>query len=88
MFLTTRQKAVVESQKPTMRYNMVPSERLGISDSTIHSINSEIFNNFTEALELMADHEVFEIFRGRFKKHKDDVWEHTRQIRSLLKEID
>ena len=85
IFLTTRQKEVIHAQKPRARNNAIPHQRLGVTESTIHSINTEIFENFVEALELMADPDVFEIFKGRFKKHHTRVWENTRAIRSQMK---
>jgi len=85
MFLTTRQKEVINAQKPRERSQAIPNRRLDITESALHSINSDIFMNFVEALELMADSEVFEIFKGRFKKHHTRVWESTRAIRSQMK---
>lgn len=87
MFNTTRQKEVLEAQTPRYRSQKIPSDRLGISESAIHSVNSDVFNNFVEALELMADPDYFQIFEGRFKKHKTEIWSLTRQIRTLMKDL-
>ena len=87
MFLTERQKEVLEAQKPTNRYHLQPRDRLGVRESTIHSINTEIFQNFMEALEVMADPDVFNIFRRRFKRRKDEAWALTREIRGHLKDL-
>ncbi len=64
---------------------MIPAERLGISESAVHSSNSDVFANFVQALELMADEDFYAIFRGRFKKHHNKVWQATRQIRTHMK---
>ncbi len=84
MFLTKKQKKVLKAQLPPQRH-VAPHERLGIDESTIDSYNTLIFRNFKEALELMADPDVFELFKGRFKKHGAAVWESTRELRLLMK---
>lgn len=87
MFLTERQKEVLEAQTSRARSNAVPHQRLGVSASTVNSINTEIFQNCMEALEVMADPEVFAIFRRRFKRRKEEAWDYTRQIRALLNNL-
>ena len=87
MFTTERQKEILDAQKPISRSNQIPHRRLGVSSSTVNSINTEIFQNFIEALEVMADQDNLDTFRGRFKKHKDHVWALTREIRSNLNKI-
>ena len=81
MFLTARQKEILEAQLPRKRSGMIPSERLGISESSINSTNTKIFEDFAEALELMADPDVFALMEGRFKKHAPRVWDYMRLIR-------
>ncbi len=85
MFLTKKQKKVIEAQLPTQRSQALPHERLDMHESTIHSYNTLIFHNFKEAIELMGDPDVFELFKGRFKKHEVAVWESTRELRLLMK---
>jgi len=53
----------------------------------MHSINSNIFDNFKEALETMD--EYFPIFEGRFKKkkHYDELWDRMRSIRLKMSKI-
>jgi len=85
IFLTKRQQEVINAQMPLARNHELPHRRLGVTESTVHSINTEIFENFVQALEVMADKDVFELFKGRFKKHHTRVWESTRKIRSKMK---
>ncbi len=85
MFLTKKQKKVIEAQLPTQRSQALPHERLDMNESTIHSYNTLIFHNFKEAIALMGDPDVFELFKGRFKKHEVAVWESTRELRLLMK---
>lgn len=85
MFLTERQKEVLEAQTSRARSHAVPNQRLGVSESTVNSINTEIFQNCMEALEVMADPDVFAIFRRRFKRRKEEAWDLTREIRGHLK---
>lgn len=53
----------------------------------MHSINSNIFNNFREALEVMD--EYFPVFEGRFKKKKnyDELWDRMRSIRAKMMRV-
>tara|TARA_Y100000310_G_scaffold345301_1_gene463532 strand:- start:149 stop:436 length:288 start_codon:yes stop_codon:yes gene_type:complete len=89
LFLTKRQKEVLDAQRLKARSSQIPHERLGLHPSTVHSHNTLIFKNFVEALELMTDEEVFEVMRGRFKKkkHGSKVWDLTRALRLQLKEV-
>jgi len=86
MFLTKRQKEILDAQTPIERHGMIPSHRLNITDSSIDSTNTHIFNNFREALKIMTDPDYEEIFRGRMKKHSEEIWEATRIIRGILME--
>ncbi len=85
MFLTTRQRQVLDAQAPRQRSQQYAHERLGVTESTISSINHEIFKNFKEALELMADPDYFNLFERSFRKYSPDIWENTRLIRSQMK---
>ncbi len=86
LFLTKKQKKVLEAQLPPQRH-VAPHERLELDESTIDSYNTLIFRNFKEALELMSDPDIFELFKGRFKKHGDAVRESTQQLRLLLGDL-
>jgi hypothetical protein len=85
VFLSSRQKEVLEAQGKYAEYKKVADDkdRLNISRSTLHSINSNIFNNFREGLETMD--EYFDIFDGRYKRHFNEVWDRMRSIRYKMK---
>ena len=87
MFLTERQKEVLKAQTSIARNGAIPYQRLGVSPSTVHSINSEIFQNFLEGLQVIADQDNFDTFKGRMKKHRADIWDLTRQIRGQIKDL-
>lgn len=86
MFLTKRQKEILDAQKPIARSQQIPHQRLGIHDDTLHSTNTYIFKNFLEALDVMTDPDNFETFKGRFKKNESYIWNKSRELRNLLKE--
>ena len=85
MFLTNRQKEVLDAQTPPQRSQRLAHERLGVKESTVSSINHEIFKNFMEALDVMANPDYFNIFKRSWKKHGANIWELTRLIRSNMK---
>jgi len=87
MFLTKHQKKVLDAQTPRAAYGSTPSERLGISDNAIDSVNTDVFANFKEAMELMANPDYFQIFEGRIKRHFETLWEATRLVRANMKEV-
>jgi len=88
MFLTTRQKEVLNAQTLSKRAIKIPEYRLNVKKSTINSINTQVFSDFMEALEIMADDEYWEIFEGRFKKHYENVWDNIRIIRGKMQKIE
>lgn len=85
MFLSSKQKEVLEAQGKNAINKKVAHnyDRLNMPRSTMHSINSNIFNNFREALEVMD--EYFPVFEGRYKRHEKEVWDRMRSIRSKIK---
>ena len=85
MFLTNRQKEVLDAQTPRQRSQRLAHERLGVTESTVSSINHEIFKNFMEALDIMANPDYFNIFERSWRKHGVNIWELTRLIRSMMK---
>lgn len=87
MFLTNRQKEVLDAQAPRQRSQMIAKDRLGIAESTISSINHVIFNDFVEALELMADPDYFHLFDRGFRKRYDRIFGLTRKIRTNMKQL-
>lgn len=89
LFLSSRQKEVLEAQGKNATNKKVADnyDRLNMPRSTMHSINSNIFDNFKEALETID--EYFPIFEGRFKKekHYDELWDRMRSIRLKMSRI-
>lgn len=88
MFLTSKQIEVLEAQGKDARNKKVADDidHLNMPRSTMHSINSNIFNNFREALVVMD--EYFDVFEGRYKRHEDEVWDRMRSIRLKIKRIE
>jgi len=86
LFLSTKQKQVLEAQGRKAENKRVADnhDRLNMPRSTMHSINSNIFNNFREALDVMD--EYFDVFEGRYRRHGDPVWERMRSIRYKMKQ--
>lgn len=85
MFLTESQKKVLSAVKAhKFSGRPLPKEALGISESTINSTMTYIFNNFIEALDLLSDPEVAALFERRLRKKHKDIWESTRIIRAVV----
>lgn len=87
MFLSSRQKEILAAQGKDARFKGTADQpdRLNMNRSTMHSINSNIFNNFREALEAMD--EYFPVFEGRFKRHEPEVWDRMRSLRLKMKKM-
>jgi len=87
MFLTTRQKEVLAAQGKYAENKAVADDaaHLDMNRSTMHGINSNVFNNFREAVEVLD--EYFPIFEGRMKKHYPEIWEHLRSIRGKMQKV-
>ena len=86
MFLSSKQKEVLEAQGKNAINKKVADNRLGMPRSTMHSINSNVFNNFREGLEVMD--EYFDVFEGRYKRHEDEIWDRMRSIRLKMKRME
>ena len=82
VFLSTKQREVLEAQGKNAIRKKVASNDLGMNSSTFHSINSNIFKNFREALEVMD--EYYPVFEGRFKRHDLEVWDRMRSLRAKM----
>ena len=87
MFLSKRQQEVLAAQTMQARANMVPDQRLGISESALNSANTLIFKNALEAIQVLADPQVQQVMKGRMRKHGEDLWEATRSIRAYIKNL-
>ena len=87
MFLTSKQKEVLEAiGKDAVNFKIADDvDHLNMPRSTMHSINSNVFNNFREALEAMD--EYFDVFEGRYRKHEAEVWDRMRSIRLKIKRM-
>lgn len=89
MFLTRAQKRVLEAIGKDAINFKVADDNLKMKRSTMHSINSNIFENFVEALEVMD--EYFSIFEGRIKRRggdESDVWDLMRSLRLKIKRME
>ena len=87
MFLTTRQKQVLDGQGKNAVNKAVAdtTDHLDMNRSTMHGINSNVFNNFREALEVMD--EYFPIVEGRMRKHYPEVWDRMRSLRLKMTRV-
>lgn len=89
MFLTARQKEILEAQRHHKHWGgPIPKDVLGVTQSSIDATNTHIFNNFIEALVVMTEEEYEAIFDGRLKKHGRQVWEATRKLRKRMTELE
>ena len=89
MFLTEAQKRVLDAIGKDALNFKVADHNLKMKRSTMHSINTNIFDNFVEALEVMD--EYFPIFKGRIKRRggsDSDVWDRMRSIRLKIKRME
>jgi len=82
MFLTSRQKQILDAQGRNAERKKTAHVDLDMPRSTMHSINTNVFNGFLSALEAMD--EFFPVFEGRYRKHYPEVWERMRSIRNKM----
>ena len=80
-FITNRERRVVNAMKPTAKYSMVPSQRLGITQQNIDTTLTYVFDKFMDALRLMAEEDNANTFKSRFKKNNDEILKLTLAIR-------
>lgn len=80
-FVTNRERRVVDALKPTARYHMVPTDRLGTTQQNIDTTLTYVFDKFMDALRLMAEEDNTDTFKSRLKKNNDEINKLTLAIR-------
>ena len=87
MFLTKRQKAILEAQTPIGRYHGSPNKTIGVTMSSIHATNTLIFKNAVGALEVLSNPDYKKIWETRLRTNKEEIWELTKRLRAILKDL-